>query len=744
MARVSRKRRLRRVPSERARPAETRPLFGKPPPGKRLVRLVMTLLFYIAAVVLIVHGTPQVMVRRGERAPRDYKARVDFEVEDLEATRQRQRDRAAQAHRVFRNNPDVLRSVQRDVVRFLYDVVEQAGTPSLLADGETLWRITPEQMALLRKHLTLRRLERLEDCLNEAFAKAAERGVWAASTLENEKRNGRFMVDLYDVRSGTTNPVSIQSILVLGQGVRDHFVEFLNPFFAPDDPEGFREALLAVVTAQVPVTLTLDPGLTAEAEALARKTIAPVMKRIRPGYRIAGRGETVTEQMLRELRREEEIYSRRHPPSLAARFTRTGGVALAVALLFLTAGAYFARFRTDIIRSNTLYFRVGAVCLLTLTAAKVVLATGTSPYLIPLSFAAIVLTIACGAGLALGMVTLVAVLLWMMMGMRFEVPAVLLIGSATGIVLLENPRRRTDVVKVGFFIGLAGALAAWGVGLAAAEITREAVLGVLHRSVAAFANGLGVGLLMTALMPYVERTFGVVTDMILQEWSDQNQPLLRKLVLEAPGTYHHSIIVGTLAEAAAEAIGANPMLARAASFLHDVGKLSRPDYFVENTGDNPGSKHDGLSPQLSALIITSHTKDGVEIAKQYGVPRPIRDIIEQHHGTTLVEYFHSRALEQSPDSTSVSADSFRYRGPLPQTREAGLVLIADAVESASRVLSNPTPARVADLVRQIVRRRLLDGQLDESGLTLTEVKRAEESLIRTLTAILHHRIEYPQ
>jgi cyclic-di-AMP phosphodiesterase PgpH len=199
-----------------------------------------------------------------------------------------------------------------------------------------------------------------------------------------------------------------------------------------------------------------------------------------------------------------------------------------------------------------------------------------------------------------------------------------------------------------------------------------------------------------------------------------------------------------VAEAAAEEIGARPLLARAAAYLHDVGKLSRPEYFVENQSDSSGNKHDQLSPQMSSLVITAHTRDGMEIAAEYGAPAPIREIIEQHHGATVVEYFHNRALEMAGEGEEVSKDSFRYRGPLPQTKEAGLVLLADAVESASRVLVNPTAPRVGALVRQIVRRRLLEGQLDESRLSLTDVRIAEEAFARTLAAILHRRVRYPE
>jgi putative nucleotidyltransferase with HDIG domain len=250
------------------------------------------------------------------------------------------------------------------------------------------------------------------------------------------------------------------------------------------------------------------------------------------------------------------------------------------------------------------------------------------------------------------------------------------------------------------------------------------------------------GFLLSGALPYIERLFLVVTDLSLLEWSDRNQPLLRRLALEAPGSFHHSMVVGNLAEAAADAIGGNALLARAGAYMHDVGKLAKPMYFVENIQGQP-NPHNSLSPMLSTLIITAHTRDGADIADEYRLPRQIRDIVEQHHGTTCVEYFYNEAVREAERGEEVDRDMFRYRGPKPLSAEAGIVLLADSVESATRSLDDPTPARIQNVVSEIVRRRLMDGQLEESGLTLTDVHRVEQSLVRGLLAHLHHRVKYP-
>ncbi len=248
-----------------------------------------------------------------------------------------------------------------------------------------------------------------------------------------------------------------------------------------------------------------------------------------------------------------------------------------------------------------------------------------------------------------------------------------------------------------------------------------------------FLWGTAAGFLMTGALPLIERCFGIVTDISLLELTDGSHPLLQELVKRAPGTYTHSITVATLAEAAAETIAANPLLVRVGSYFHDVGKMLKPHYFIENqSGEN---RHDELEPALSTLIIIGHIKDGVALAVQYGLPRPIIDFIEQHHGTTLVEYFYREAmrLQESSGNGSVELEPcFRYAGPKPRTRESGVLMLADAVESSSRALSDPTPGSLQKLVHDLLMKRLLDGQFEESGLTLTELHQIEESLAKSL------------
>jgi putative nucleotidyltransferase with HDIG domain len=343
-------------------------------------------------------------------------------------------------------------------------------------------------------------------------------------------------------------------------------------------------------------------------------------------------------------------------------------------------------------------------------------------------------------------------------------PVFLVISLITGFIAVFvtlQVRRRSRLVRAGVYVGLATWVLAATFGQIGPIIwelpaqTDWAMVG--WQSLAAFATGIATAVVVSGLLPIIEHLFKITTDISWLEMTDLNHPVLKRLSMEAPGTYHHSLAVANLAEAAAEAVGANPTICRVGSYFHDIGKLVKPQYFTENThqGENP---HDDLTPTMSALIIIAHVKEGVDLALKHKLNDEIIDIIRQHHGTSIVSYFYQRALQQQEDARlggkimnlreddipEVSEDSFRYPGPRPQTREAAIVSLADSIESASRSLDRPTPQRIDDLVRSILRERLASGQLDEAPLTIAEVWRIAESFRFSLVNMLHARVAYPK
>src|SRR5690606_19757299 len=305
-----------------------------------------------------------------------------------------------------------------------------------------------------------------------------------------------------------------------------------------------------------------------------------------------------------------------------------------------------------------------------------------------------------------------------------------------GVLSVRKVSDRSDLTRAGFVVGAVTFITMLALGLFRAErfLVTYSFLGLV--------NGLISAIGTIGLFPYLESIFGITSSIRLLELSNPNQPLLRKLLMEAPGTYHHSMIVGNLAEAAAEAIGGDSLITRVGAQYHDIGKTKRPYFFIENQygGENP---HDKIAPSLSTLILTSHVKDGVDMAKQYRLPECVIDFIREHHGTTLARYFYHKAVENAKGEPCDEND-FRYPGPKPQTRESAVVLLADSVEAAVRTLRQPTPGRIEGLVRKIVKDHLADGQLDESNLTLRDLDKIADAFVKVLTGIYHKRIDYPE
>lgn len=340
----------------------------------------------------------------------------------------------------------------------------------------------------------------------------------------------------------------------------------------------------------------------------------------------------------------------------------------------------------------------------------------------------------------MGQATLSALLVGLSMGSFIEGLS-LGGGGAAAALIGERIDTRTKTVFAGAVGGVAQTILL--ILLTMATNHQWEMKGLAMRAAWALGGGVGWGLLMTGVLPFIERLFNLATPLSLRDLGDLNQPFFRRFLLEAPGTYHHSVLVGSLAEAAADAIGADPLLARVGGYYHDIGKLMKPAYFAENIHGQ--SRHERLSPAMSALVIVSHVREGVEMGKELRLPVPVIDIIAQHHGTCVVEYFYHEALKEArtENSTRVDIARYRYPGPKPQTREAAIVMLADAVEAASRALKDPSSARVAELVHELIMRRLLDGQLEESPLTLREIHKIEQTMTQMMQGLFHTRVSYP-
>jgi putative nucleotidyltransferase with HDIG domain len=366
-------------------------------------------------------------------------------------------------------------------------------------------------------------------------------------------------------------------------------------------------------------------------------------------------------------------------------------------------------------------------------------ATHTS-YAIPFAAGSIMTSLVAGMGPALLFASIHSIGAGVLMGQSFPFALFALLGSLTGLFALRRVRARSALLLMGGVVGLANLVAILVIAFLSGEARGW---DVALDAVAGLAGGFFVAMVVESLLPLFERLFHVTTEIKLLELSNQNLPLLRTLALEAPGTYQHSLMLGHLAETAAEAIGADPLLARVAGYYHDIGKTKMPDYFIENQPKG-FNRHDRLEPSMSALVIAAHVKEGVELARKAKLPEPILSAIREHHGTKLIRYFYQKALTKSdPARVPVQEMEYRHSGPKPTTRVNGILMIADAVEAASRTLIDPTPAKIRAMIQTIVDDCLRDGQFDDCDLTMRDLAIIVDTLDRAVANIYHHRIDYP-
>lgn len=367
----------------------------------------------------------------------------------------------------------------------------------------------------------------------------------------------------------------------------------------------------------------------------------------------------------------------------------------------------------------------------------------------PTLFAAVVLAIVYDQRFALAIGAFHTVLIMLSLDLPIGFGMVMLSGVGVAVAMLREVRTRSKLVLVGMWSGLAMGVTTLLTAIASRDLY---VPGELQRiltqdALYAVGTGVAVGFVVQGMLQFIERAFKVTTAMTLKDLNDASHPLLQRLAQEAAGTYQHSLRIADMAEAAAEAIDADGLLCRVGAMYHDIGKINKPQYFIENQGGGP-NRHAKLSPAMSLLIIVGHVKDGVEMAREYGLPPVVRHFIESHHGTTLVEYFYHAARKQKEAAGESGADlpsefEFRYPGPKPQTKEAAIMLLCDSIEAAARSLAEPTPIRLEQLVHTMANKRLMDGQFDECNLTLQELHKIEAAITKTLCAVYHSRIKYP-
>ncbi|MCD6319460.1 MAG: HDIG domain-containing protein [Candidatus Desulfofervidaceae bacterium] len=720
--------------------------------------LFIALVFYPNLVISPKH------YQLGDIAESDIKAKRDFLVEDVATTesyRQEAREKVAPVYnfeeQVWLDIKNRIKNAFAQMCKFMEEnklkklaasavqtVEKQAPSVEILSDKE----MQQQFESLLGIKLTAKEFQVLK---NEEFSPQVEELLY--QLLEPIFIRGI-------VQDKSTFPTFRYGItLVFRNPHREQRVfnpeKFLSLEEAKREIRGQRYSLYGKVkreTAKVIIKMAeglLRPNIIYDVKetqlrrAKAAEEVKPVFYQVKKGEMIVREGERINKTQLLKLEAQEETTSYKQYLFLFA------GVSGFIFILLWANKLVCQWLRPNFLESksdfsfwisNILFFFI--LTRLGLEIGNLFLQSfsffSNHAFVYPLPVASTTMLIALFTDFPISLLT--GVLMAALAGFMVKSPAFFiyfLVGGLWTALELKSCRHRSKLIKVGLELGLIQC--ALALCIIPIEPTNGLGQNVINLGLA-ILGGLGSSIIVLGLTPIVEIIFGYTSDIRLLELANLDQPILKELMVKAPGTYHHSVIVSQLVEAAAEEIGANPLLAKVAAYYHDIGKIKKPLYFIENQIGTE-NRHDRLNPSMSALIIISHVKDGVELAKQYRLGNRIIDIIRQHHGTRLVAYFYHKAKENDPN---VKEEDFRYPGPKPQTKEAGLVMLADAVEAASRSLVDPSPARIQNTVQKVISDIFLDGQLDECELTLKDMHKIAEMFSKVLTGIFHPRIEYPE
>ncbi|MFG0293786.1 MAG: HD family phosphohydrolase [Phycisphaerales bacterium JB050] len=686
---------------------------------------------------------------------RTHTVRAPFERIDSTRTERNREIAVASAPRVFVPETATIDALEMEL-RSLPQMVSEAGTfEEIPEEIRRAYGLEPEDLSLLADQVRngSEIAATWSTAVTKLFKQFEETPLLASDERQDALATSARIIEIHIEPAKPGDQFRVAQVfpkntLDLGTSDRNALRERL---VAIAREAGFHGGRAAIVAERL---LNLDRPLFSESRELTLKreqdaaaAITPEMIRYEPGQTIVRRGERITGQKLQELAAEQSAYIETMRAWAKFAYVMSAiliGVGIVVGVgMYLRE--YYPRTLTRPWRCATLAIMVAVGVAGGLWMSAGLPAAMWLGLTLPVTLSTMITTVAYDRRLALVIGASIAVTLGVALALSPAVVAALLAGVAVVSIRLDDIRTRGDVFSTSVLTGLTLVVASAIVSVLDRPIVDGIAREVIVDAIYAGTGGFASGAILLFMLPAVERIFDITTGMTLTELRDPKQPLLRLLQQRAPGTYNHSLNVATIAEAAADAIGADGLHLYVGALYHDVGKLNKPGYFVENQSKGQ-NKHNKLNPAMSVLVIIGHVKDGLELAREYNIPRSLHHYIESHHGTTLVEYFYDQAKKQADADDQIERPSeleYRYPGPRPRTREAAILMLCDAVESATRAMSEPTPARIRQLVHDMAAKRLMDGQFDESNLTLRELHQIEGALVKSLCSVYHGRIAYP-
>ncbi|OEH86159.1 hypothetical protein BHU72_11500 [Desulfuribacillus stibiiarsenatis] len=672
------------------------------------VRYFLCALLVVVLFFILLSGTSTVYydLKVNDRSPEDIIANRTSV--DVVATENAKKDAREAVDDIYRLDHTILEKVRIDIDQLFFDVKRLAGedisqTVKINSLQERSEVNLPEEVYYKLLLTEIEILEQIRTHVRNITIHVMENGI-----TQNELKNARALAD--------------DLIIGLDASKDERFI--------------IREIVQNSITAN----MFFDERATIEKRLKQEELVSDLM--IPKNTLIVRKGDIIT----------DDIYSRLNSLNLLEerlKYVDWAGIFILSMLTLLGLIMYLKAYKPEILQDNYILALLILIWIMTLVVIKCIHFTvgvidySSVGYLVPVAMSTMLITILISSRVAVFSTVMFSIFVSFvfqpdqaaLFDYRFGV--VSLVSGFTGVFSVSKMTHRSAIMRAGVIIAVTNVIAISSLHL----LTVDFVPPVLSLNLLfGVINGLLSSVLTIGILPFLESTFGILSSVRLLELSNPNHPLLRKLLVEAPGTYHHSVIVGNLAEAAAEAVDGDPLLARVGAYYHDIGKTKRPYMFIENQ-INKENPHDKIAPSLSTLIITSHPKDGLELAEAHNLPKKICEIIYQHHGTSMLNFFYNKAKES--EKSEANAADFRYQCKKPQSKEAAIVMVADAVEAAVRAMSKPTPVRIESMIRKIMKEKLEDGQFDECDLTFKDLDKMVYSFLHVLNGIFHARIEYP-
>lgn len=688
---------------------------------KNIIQKISIFLILLTAITLVlsINFFPdKILLKEGQICSKDILSPEDFEFIDLEATQNLREKAAKSIKEVYDLNLANIENVEKQIDNLFLEIKE------FKEKIDESSKDANDNIMDYDKTLTDGELHEMANEINENLGFYSNENIIVECLQFDNLTLEKIRVDIKN---------SMRKIME--QGIKEDDLENAKKQLIREISEISIDHYDALIASDIATSLLLPSLFLNEEDTEKRRqeaitSVDDVLRSIQKGQIIIRKGEVVTSEDITIL----NALGLKNPK---INFSNIIGIIMVTAICLLVVFLYLNYFYPDIYESINKLILLGIISIFVVLLAK--LASQASGYLMPIASASMLIAISLSPNIAILLTVILSLLIGFMPGGGLNYVLVSIISGIVAIYSIRKATQRSSLTRAGLIIAGANIITISALGL----INNEGYYLILQNNLWGVLNGFLAVILTIGILPFLESYFDITTSFKLMELSNPNQPLLKKMILEAPGTYHHSIVVGNLSETAAEEIGGNGLLARVGAIYHDIGKIKRPYFFTENQ-EAYKNIHDEMEPSLSALVIASHVKEGLELAKKHKLPKDIIDILAQHHGTNLITYFFHRALKENGSNVdAVAEENYRYSGPKPQTKEAGIILLADSLEAATRSLTNPTATRIKTLVKETIQKNLENGQLEECDLTLKDLDKIGDSFSRILTGMFHSRVEYP-